>query len=230
MYAMSPSDLDLDLDLGLNNSYDAASPSVASSPAPEPSKRKRKQWGQPIPEINPVIGPRKRAKTAEEKEQRKNERILRNRRAADKSRQRQKQAQAVLQQENEHLRHELAQYKMRFGQLDQQTAVSAPTSIDLTQESDYASTSHTPEMSYDSPMSFQPPQQSPALAPTLFRSRDQVQGDDDFSGTGTFENGLTQYPAVILCDLQCQPLSDKFQAFQVKHFNFTTQMILLVSH
>lgn len=63
----------------------------------QPPKKKRKAWGQPVPPIKQILPPRKRAKTAEEKEQRKNERILRNRRAADKSRQRQKAAVADLE-------------------------------------------------------------------------------------------------------------------------------------
>lgn len=86
------------------------------------SKKKRKAWGQPVPEIKQILPPRKRAKTAEEKEQRKNERILRNRRAADKSRQRQKAAVAELEvrqnrieQENTSLRQLLARYQSRFG-------------------------------------------------------------------------------------------------------------------
>ncbi|ETI22564.1 hypothetical protein G647_06640 [Cladophialophora carrionii CBS 160.54] len=94
-----------------------------SQPASEqPTKKKRKAWGQPVPEIKQILPPRKRAKTAEEKEQRKNERILRNRRAADKSRQRQKAAVAELEirqirieKENAALRELLDRYQSRFG-------------------------------------------------------------------------------------------------------------------
>ncbi|KAK4938534.1 transcription factor that binds to CRE motif [Elasticomyces elasticus] len=91
-------------------------------PSDQPQKKKRKAWGQPVPEIKQILPPRKRAKTAEEKEQRKNERILRNRRAADKSRQRQKAAVAELEirqhrieQENASLKELLSRYQSRFG-------------------------------------------------------------------------------------------------------------------
>jgi len=93
------------------------SPSALSdynSPQPEqPGKKKRKAWGQPIPEFKVVLPPRKRAKTAEEKEQRKNERVIRNRKAADKSRQRQKAAVAELESKKAQMEAELAQLRAK---------------------------------------------------------------------------------------------------------------------
>jgi hypothetical protein len=70
---------------------------ASHEPSDQPQKKKRKAWGQPVPEIKQILPPRKRAKTAKAKEQRKNERILRIRRAADRSRQRQKAAVAELE-------------------------------------------------------------------------------------------------------------------------------------
>ena len=66
-----------------------------SSPTPEGEdseshKRKRKSWGQAIPEYEKILPPGKRAKTDAEKEQRRCERIMRNRRAAATSRDRKK--------------------------------------------------------------------------------------------------------------------------------------------
>ena len=85
-----------------------------SSPQPEqPGKKKRKAWGQPIPDFKIVLPPRKRAKTAEEKEQRKNERVIRNRKAADKSRQRQKAAVAELEVKTTQMEAELAQLRAK---------------------------------------------------------------------------------------------------------------------
>jgi len=50
--------------------------------------KKRKSWGQQLPEPKTNLPPRKRAKTEDEKEQRRVERVLRNRRAAQSSRER----------------------------------------------------------------------------------------------------------------------------------------------
>ncbi|KIX02470.1 uncharacterized protein Z518_08411 [Rhinocladiella mackenziei CBS 650.93] len=126
-------------------------------PVEQPPKKKRKAWGQPVPEIKQILPPRKRAKTAEEKEQRKNERILRNRRAADKSRQRQKAAvadlearQVRIEQENASLRELLARYEARFGvQTDFPSPMPAPPSkmdVDATPPSppDLKAASHSP--------------------------------------------------------------------------------------
>ena len=79
----------------------------------QPTKKKRKAWGQPIPDFKVVLPPRKRAKTQEEKEQRKNERVIRNRKAADKSRQRQKAAVAELEIKTTHMEAELAQLRVK---------------------------------------------------------------------------------------------------------------------
>ena len=152
--------------------------------------------GQPVPDIVPILPPRKRAKTAEEKEQRKNERILRNRRAADKSRQRQKAQQAELEQQNKDLIAENAQLKEvleKAGLLSTFTFIPPPCDIDSSSED-----AKEPVLSHPSP----PPSihnESPSLAPEL-----------DLEQTHpTLSTGLTQYPAVVLCDLQCQPVLKK---------------------
>jgi transcriptional activator HAC1 len=143
--------------------------SQTPSEQPTNSKKKRKAWGQPVPEIKQILPPRKRAKTAEEKEQRKNERILRNRRAADKSRQRQKAAVAELEarqnrivQENASLRDLLAKYQSRFG-VQADFPAPAPVAVDdgfldgegatpspFDRKSSISHTPFTPS-SYDSP-------------------------------------------------------------------------------
>lgn len=210
----------------------------ASSPTPEAAdqlqkKKKRKAWGQPVPEIKQILPPRKRAKTAEEKEQRKNERILRNRRAADKSRQRQKAAvadleirQVRIEQENASLRDLLARYQSRFGV---QSDFPAPSLAEAQSEDlDADSTLMDMKKSF-TPSSFAPSPSEPADHPTLVQSENlptlkhespvlapqlniiNEQSDADNSGSmatfGSFSpvSGLTQYPAVVLCDLQCQP-------------------------
>ncbi|KAL8720172.1 MAG: hypothetical protein Q9225_002938 [Loekoesia sp. 1 TL-2023] len=53
--------------------------------------KKRKSWGQELPVPKTNLPPRKRAKTEDEKEQRRIERVLRNRQAAQSSRERKRQ-------------------------------------------------------------------------------------------------------------------------------------------
>lgn len=64
---------------------------VHSKPA-----KKRKSWGQALPEPKTTLPPRKRAKTEDEKEQRRIERIKRNRAAAHNSRERKRQETETL--------------------------------------------------------------------------------------------------------------------------------------
>lgn len=74
---------------------------------PEPEKKpvkKRKSWGQQLPTPTTNLAPRKRAKTAEEKEQRRVERVLRNRAAAQKSREVKKQQLEKIEQERDVLK------------------------------------------------------------------------------------------------------------------------------
>ncbi|KAI1502051.1 hypothetical protein F5X99DRAFT_380444 [Biscogniauxia marginata] len=79
-------------------------PSAAASESTEkkPAK-KRKSWGQVLPEPKTNLPPRKRAKTEDEKEQRRVERVLRNRRAAQSSRERKRQEVEALEQRNSQL-------------------------------------------------------------------------------------------------------------------------------
>ena len=58
--------------------------------------KKRKSWGQELPEPKTTLPPRKRAKTDDEKEQRRIERIKRNRAAAHNSRERKRQETETL--------------------------------------------------------------------------------------------------------------------------------------
>ncbi|KAG0633776.1 hypothetical protein HOY80DRAFT_587165 [Tuber brumale] len=67
--------------------------------APQPVTKKRKTWGQELPIPTTNLPPRKRAKTAEEKEQRRIERVLRNRVAAQSSRERKEKQVEALKEE-----------------------------------------------------------------------------------------------------------------------------------
>ncbi|KAL2443951.1 hypothetical protein ABEF95_014296 [Exophiala dermatitidis] len=191
----------------------------SSQPAPEqPQRKKRKAWGQPVPEIKQILPPRKRAKTAEEKEQRKNERILRNRRAADKSRQRQKAAVAELEarqvrieRENAALRDLLARYQSRFGvQADFPPPVTAepPSTINL--DADSSSLDHKVESAVQTPFtpssydttdlepnhptlvhsdSITPVKhESPVLAPQLNLINEHSEADNGSDSMATFQS------------------------------------------
>ncbi|KAG6002732.1 hypothetical protein E4U43_001055 [Claviceps pusilla] len=76
------------------------------SPEEDSAKRqtkKRKSWGQVLPEPKTNLPPRKRAKTEDEKEQRRVERVLRNRRAAQSSRERKRLEVEALEIRNQEL-------------------------------------------------------------------------------------------------------------------------------
>ncbi|KAK4102330.1 hypothetical protein N658DRAFT_424207 [Parathielavia hyrcaniae] len=88
--------------------------SEASSASPPPdserkSVKKRKSWGQVLPEPKTNLPPRKRAKTEDEKEQRRVERVLRNRRAAQSSRERKRLEVEGLERRNKELEAALQQ-------------------------------------------------------------------------------------------------------------------------
>ncbi|KAL7922814.1 transcriptional activator hac1 [Trichoderma austrokoningii] len=87
-------DMDEDKDL------DDATPTESSDKKPA---KKRKSWGQVLPEPKTNLPPRKRAKTEDEKEQRRVERVLRNRRAAQSSRERKRLEVEALEKRNKEL-------------------------------------------------------------------------------------------------------------------------------
>ncbi|KAK4124740.1 hypothetical protein N657DRAFT_570967 [Parathielavia appendiculata] len=90
----------------------ARSEAPSASPQPESEKKpvkKRKSWGQVLPEPKTNLPPRKRAKTEDEKEQRRVERVLRNRRAAQSSRERKRLEVEGLERRNKELEAALLQ-------------------------------------------------------------------------------------------------------------------------
>ncbi|KAL7783898.1 transcriptional activator hac1 [Trichoderma ceciliae] len=82
---------------------DAASPAESPSTSDKKPVKKRKSWGQVLPEPKTNLPPRKRAKTEDEKEQRRVERVLRNRRAAQSSRERKRLEVEALEKRNKEL-------------------------------------------------------------------------------------------------------------------------------
>lgn len=240
-------DLSFDFSARHESPFDYPTPAASSDAdhlPTEPSRKKRKAWGQPVPEIVPILPPRKRAKTAEEKEQRKNERILRNRRAADKSRQRQKAAQADLESTNVRLIAENAQLRAFLEQhgLLSEFTFNCPAAIDVSDMStpspSVRSSTRHPSISLpndlDDPRTPTPvlvsdttpipltKQESPTLAPVLDLHEASVKA----SALPT-DNGLTQYPAVVLCDLQCQPVLNQKLAFMQPSSMISTVLTLI---
>ncbi len=97
------------------------SPVTQATPAPvivhSKQAKKRKSWGQQLPEPETTLPPRKRAKTDGEKEQRRIERIKRNRAAAHNSRERKRQEAEDLAVQLAHANAELSAYRTHFGDL-----------------------------------------------------------------------------------------------------------------
>lgn len=224
-------------------------PSQADSEQPAPQKRKRKAWGQPIPEFEKIIGPRKRAKTEAEKTQRAHERTLRNRRAAAQSRDK-KQAQfAMMEIENQQLREQLAQYQARFGNLSDTPATISdvvephisstninayPTpSSDTTFHQELSATNlaaSTPTISISEPVLSQDEsglsrfQVSPTLAPTLQLDPNPVQEDLVYHQVSSQALSgelpdATQYSAAVLLDPQCQASVEHTSLIQRSELN-----------
>ena len=102
------------------------------------SKKKRKSWGQVLPKPTTNLPPRKRAKTEEEKAQRKYERVQRNRHAAHMSRMRKqdemenlKHENDVLKQDNESLNQEISRLREELSHRQSGKGLSAlPATFD----------------------------------------------------------------------------------------------------
>ncbi|EPS38371.1 hypothetical protein H072_7878 [Dactylellina haptotyla CBS 200.50] len=82
--------------------------------------KKRKSWGQELPTPTTNLPPRKRAKTEAEKEQRRIERVLRNRAAAHSSRERKRAEQEALEKRKKEIEVENQEMKSRIATLDQE--------------------------------------------------------------------------------------------------------------
>lgn len=102
-------------------SFDTAATGSQQSPPPvivhSKQAKKRKSWGQELPEPKTSLPPRKRAKTDDEKEQRRIERIKRNRAAAHNSRERKRQEAETLAVQLARANAELEAYRRLHGPL-----------------------------------------------------------------------------------------------------------------
>ncbi|BCS25568.1 transcription factor HAC1 [Aspergillus puulaauensis] len=178
--------------------------------------KKRKSWGQELPVPKTNLPPRKRAKTDDEKEQRRIERVLRNRAAAQTSRERKRLEMEKLEnekidmeQQNQFLIQRLSQMEAENNRLSQQVAQLS---------AEVRGSRHS------TPRAASPASVSPTLTPTLFKQEgDEIALDripfptpsvTDYSPTLkpsslAESSDLTQHPAAMLCDLQCQSVGSK---------------------
>jgi len=219
--------------------------SVAGSPEPAPEKKpvkKRKSWGQQLPEPKTNLPPRKRAKTEDEKEQRRVERVLRNRRAAQSSRERKRQEVEALEAEKMAVERRAQDLEMRLAdseakraelqsQLEQFTGgmtVFRGSSAPSPAQSEHIQRAPTPltfsqELFPSSndvdnrPISTQPivAPQAPIQTINPASISPEIRPVDESSNASSSD--MTQHPAAMLCDLQCQseerPWTDSTSAF-----------------
>ncbi|CAI6340337.1 unnamed protein product [Periconia digitata] len=208
----------------LHASYGTPAPSSAStagdSPQPSPQTegkqvKKRKSWGQVLPEPKTSLPPRKRAKTEDEKEQRRIERVKRNRLAAHNSRERKRQEYEVLQAEKDQLEADLVSaretiarmnmelnaFRSKYPTDDLSTSSVASSSSDLASvTTDTVDPSQTTSSSFPSPVSM--------TLDNLDSPRDSSCAPETPSfNEATPDFDQTRYPAEILCDLQCRSTS-----------------------
>ncbi|KAI0172683.1 hypothetical protein GGR52DRAFT_580397 [Hypoxylon sp. FL1284] len=201
------------------------------SPAPEATEKKpvkkRKSWGQVLPEPKTNLPPRKRAKTEDEKEQRRVERVLRNRRAAQSSRERKRQEVEALEIRNQQLEEQLANQQKtnemlmdELNKLRQGSGSSRgsspfdnlqPSPLTLSQPlfgsaQDKASMMNDFILMPEQDDTVDPASLSPELAPISDDNAPQTSATEQGATASTSaatSSDVTQHPAAVLCDLQC---------------------------
>ncbi|SPO07329.1 related to Transcriptional activator hac1 [Cephalotrichum gorgonifer] len=199
-----------------------------AAPATEKKQtKKRKSWGQVLPEPKTNLPPRKRAKTEDEKEQRRVERVLRNRRAAQSSRERKRQEVEALELRNNDLEariheiektnmmlmEELNKYRRNAGVVTRPSLMdSLPgASVALSQELFSSQDGHKslidglvfpePSGSTVDPASLSPEPTEQMVAGQVAPSPKTPTAP---APTASKPADLTQHSAAMLCDLQCQ--------------------------
>jgi len=167
--------------------------SVESKPV-----KKRKSWGQVLPEPKTALPPRKRAKTADEKEQRRIERVKRNRLAAHNSRERKRQEVELLQIRNAKLEQRLRAMESQldtFRTLYPQADVPVLPKMEFKMELPLDSFQDGSEFNTDAPSSQAPFESPDSLLSTLDSPVDTAPSTP---GTEMMEDGAepTQHSAV----------------------------------
>ncbi|KAI9883340.1 MAG: Pre-mRNA-splicing factor slt11 [Watsoniomyces obsoletus] len=118
--SVSPAELmDMGEDLDSQTTATRATSQCPTEGDKKPTK-KRKSWGQELPTPKTNLPPRKRAKTEDEKEQRRIERVLRNRAAAQSSRERKRKEVEGLEEEKEQIRRQNALLTAQLQQVERE--------------------------------------------------------------------------------------------------------------
>lgn len=186
---------------------------ASATPAPTNSEgkpvKKRKSWGQVLPEPKTSLPPRKRAKTEDEKEQRRIERVKRNRLAAHNSRERKRHEYDQLQSEKDKMEAKLKAYEEKTAKMEAELrfyrskypgeARDAVFDFTSTAVDDTICPART-TAAYASPVSMN----SAVSEDSPRDSSCQPETPASYMEAATPEFDSTQYPAAILCDLPCQ--------------------------
>ena len=227
---------------------DSMDGSIDGTPVPEKKPvKKRKSWGQQLPEPKTNLPPRynlkggfkivdmsanpltrKRAKTEDEKEQRRVERVLRNRRAAQSSRERKRQEVEALEAEKRTIERRNQDLEMRLADLE---AKNIMLQRELEQFTGNMTVFRGNSVALSPPHNeqFRRAPSPVTFSRDLFPSRDQErthsisqQSTVDSQPSRTVNpaslspemrpvvesnansSDMTQHPAAMLCDLQCQ--------------------------
>jgi hypothetical protein len=201
----------------INMSQDSKLDTTSSSSSASKPTKKRKSWGQILPEPKTNLPPRKRAKTADEKEQRRIERVKRNRLAAHNSRERKRQEVDALQEEKQALEQrvrdmeaELAAYRQMFPKAGVPQA--APLAATVPFQGVSILDSYKDECKHEDfkqePSSLIAPSLASFESPDSLRSNLDSPIDTAPSTPGTemmnSDTDPTQHSAAMLCDLQCR--------------------------
>ncbi|KAE8454548.1 hypothetical protein EG329_000171 [Mollisiaceae sp. DMI_Dod_QoI] len=233
--AMTPQSYDED------HFRDSMDPSIAGTPAPEKKPvKKRKSWGQQLPEPKTNLPPRKRAKTEDEKEQRRVERVLRNRRAAQSSRERKRQEVEKLEAEKlaverraRELESRLEEMEARNAFLQQQLEQISGGNMTVFGSSPAASSPVT-ELRQPTPLTFSHdlfgqrqddnrPISTQSLPQLPVKTVNPASLSPDLRPVNESSNAnssdLTQHPAAMLCDLQYRQFVENGLPVVANQFN-----------
>lgn len=191
----------------------SAVPEDSTADGNDKKTKKRKSWGQVLPEPKTNLPPRKRAKTDDEKEQRRVERVLRNRRAAQSSRERKRQEVEALEKRNRELEDLLASVQETNLALVQELSKhrdgavlppSGPSPLKHTLSSQLFQNGAQREASTVNPASLSPPATDAAEEPVNETAGEASTQPTTQQPAAAAASDLTQRPAEMLCDLQCQ--------------------------
>lgn len=210
------------------------------TPGPDDSgkpTKKRKSWGQVLPEPKTNLPPRKRAKTDDEKEQRRVERVLRNRRAAQSSRERKRLEVEALEQRNKELEdmllnaqkanqmlvEELSRFQRDNGAADRASPLdSLRDNVTLSQQLFSSQDGLKTTLEQSSLMSnlmnptVNPASLSPELGPVDSANNQSADSSEDAKPseqTLAPSPDLTQHPAEVLSDLPCHTSAEVPKSF-----------------